>query len=251
MKSNVKKTLFYIPTIALGLWCMSLQSGILAKGFDGKGLLVTPNANLTLLWGAAAVFLLAVLGLTRTLGGDGTYGENFPRCIPGGAAMIAAGCVMAFTGLNGLVPGGYLNGGFAILAGFSMGICGVFRLLGKKPAFVFDLVAGLYYAVHLLNSYGDWNADPQVQRYAFQLLAGVAVMLFSVHRARCAGGMMDRKKLVFAGFMGMFLSLIAIPGSGSAGFFVASGLWCAGGMGNLGHLDKPKEPAEERKEPNK
>lgn len=244
MKSTVKKMLLYIPAGALGLWCMSLQSGILTDGFDAKGLLVTTNPSLTLLWAVTVGYLIAALGLTRTLGGNGTYEENFSKCLLSGSVTILAGCVMGFTGLNGLVPGDYLKGSFAIAAGVCMCICGVFRLMGKKPLFVFDLVIGLYYAWNLLNSYRDWNADPQVQKYAFQLLAGVAAMLFSIHRARCAGGIMDRKKLVFAGFSGIFLSFLAIPGSSSGGIFLASGLWCAGAMCDLRHLEKPEEPRE-------
>lgn len=250
MKSTVKKLLLYIPTAALGLWCMGLQSRILVSGFDSKGLLITGNPELKLLWGVTVVFLLAALGLTRTLGGNGTYEENFSRCVLSGIVTIGAGCVMAFSGLNGLVPGAYLNGGLAIAAGVCMGVCGVCRLIGKKPLFVFDFAIGLYYACNLLSSYSGWNSDPQVQEYAFRLLAGVAAMLFSLHRARCAGGFQDRKKLVFAGFAGIFLSFVAIPGSGSMGFFLASGLWCAGAMCDLRYLEvSEKISGEDGEEP--
>lgn len=248
MKSTLKKLLLYIPTTALGLWCMSLQSGILSGGFDKKGLLILDNPALMLLWGLSLGVLAVVLILLPRLGADGTYEENFPSCLLSGGVMIAGGLVMGFTGLNGLVPGGYGTAVFTIAAGVCMVVCGVFRMLGKKPFFAFDLTVGLYFVWHLLQSYSGWNADPQLQRYAFQLLAGVAVILFSIHRCRCAAGAMDRRKLVFMGFAGIFLSLVAIPGSGSVGFFLASGLWCAGGMCDLRRLEEPEQAPEEAPE---
>lgn len=237
-----KKLLLYTLTAGLGLWCMSLQSGILARGFDEKGLLILTNPDLMLLWGLTLGFLTAAACLLYRLEADGSYEENFPRCALSGGVMIAAGLVMGFTGVNGLVPGGYGKAAFAIFAGVCMAACGLCRMLGKKPVFVLDLIVGLYCAWRLLQSYSGWNADPQIQRYAFQLLAGAAVMLFSVHRCRCAAGAMDRRKLVFTGFAGIFLSMAAIPGADSVSFFLASGLWCAGGMCDLKYLEKPREP---------
>ena len=94
----------------------------------------------------------------------------------------------------------------------------------------------MFYAWRLVNSYSGWNANPQVQRYAFHLLAAVAVLLFTLHRARLAGGWPEQKRLVFFGFAGIFLSIAAIPGAGDPLFFIASGLWCAGGMCDLKRL---------------
>lgn len=244
MKSIKKKLLLYIPTTALGIGAMVMQSRILSSGFDGKGLLVLDNPILAVLWGMTAAFLIAALAMLPWLGANGTYEENFPQCALSGSVMIAAGLLMGFSGLNGLVPGEMVRGACAIGAGVMMAVCGAFRLAGKKPVFVPDLLIGLYYAAHLLWSYSGWNADPQLQSYAFQLLAGAAAMLFTVHRARCAAGMMDRRSMVFTGFAGIFFSFAAIPGADSATFYLASGLWCAGAMGDLSRLEAPAAPED-------
>lgn len=241
-KSVIQKILLYIPAVVLGLSAMWMQGRILQNGFDGKGLLVLDNPMLYVLWGMTTAFLIGVAVLLPRLGWRGTYEDNFPACALSGAVMIAAGIVMGFTGVNLLVPGEGSRAIFAIAAGVSMAVCGLLRMLGKKPWFVLDLLIAAFYSLHLLESYSGWNADPQVQAYAFQLLAGVAVMLFSIHRARCAVGEMDRRKLVFMGFAGIFLCFAAIPGADSALVFLASGLWCAGGMCDLTHLEEPKEP---------
>ena len=238
MNSTVKKLLMYLPVTALGLWCAGLQNRILTTGFDEKGLLIPGNPDMLLLWGVTGVLALSVLCLLPRLGGNGCYEDNFPSCLLSGSVMVVSGLLMGFRGLNALVPGMLPGAVLSMAAGALMGLAGVMRMLGKNPTPWPDLGVGLYYAWWMLTSYGGWNADPHVQRYAFHLLAGAAVMLFTLHRARMAGGRMERRRLVFLGFLGIFLSLAAIPGAESPMLYLASGLWCAGGMCDLRRLEK-------------
>ena len=236
MNSTVKKLLMYLPATAVGIWCAVLQSRILVSGFDGKGLLIAGNPDLTLLWSLTGVYLLTVLALLPRLGGSGTYEEHYPACVLSGSVMLLAGLITGFTGLDGLVPGMILGAVLTIGVGILMGVCGVFRMMGKNPTAWPELLISVYYGWWLLNSYSVWNANPHVQRYAFHLLAGVSVLLFTLHRARMAEGYPERKKLVFFGFGGIFLSLVALPGAAEPLFFLAAGLWCAGGMCDLNQL---------------
>lgn len=238
MKSNTKKMLIYILLSLAGFLCAWLQNAILRSGYDEQGLLVTNNPMVILLWGTTVCVMLGLIPMLSTLGTRGTYEQNFPRCVLSGSMMILSGLLMAFSGINSLVPGQGLRAGLAIGTGGMMALCGIFRMMGKKPPFGPDLLIGLYYAAHLLWSYSGWNANPQLQRYAFQLLAGAVVMLFSIHRARCIVGIMDRKRLVYLGLLGIFLSIVAIPGGENLNFFLASGLWCAGAMADLGRIRK-------------
>lgn len=247
MNPTLKKLLLYTPAAALGLWAMGLQNRILTTGFDHKGLLIGNNPDLMLLWGIVGVYAVLVLVLTRTLGGHGTYADNFPRCALSGGVMIAAGLTMGFCGLNVMVPEAMDAAVLRMGVGLVMLLCGVFRILGKKPPFLADLLIGVYYAYSLLMRYTGWNADPHVQNYAFQLLAGVALMLFCVHRARFAGGYPERKRLVAAGFAGIFLCFVAMAGAEDVLYWTAAGLWCAGGMCDLRRL-APDEPTPEGEE---
>ena len=236
MNSAVKKLLLYAPATALGIWCAGIQNRILASGFDGKGLLIVGNPELMLLWGITGAYLLTVLVLLPLLGGAGDYAANFPSCVLSGCVMTAAGLVICFSGVNELVPGMIPAAVLTMAVGVLMGLCGLFRVMGKNPTVLPDLLIGLYYGWWLLQSYTGWNADPNVQRYAFHLLASMAVMLFTLHRARMAGGYPERKRLVFFGFAGIFLCFAALPGAEDPLFFLASGLWCAGGMCDLKKL---------------
>ena len=240
-----KKMMLYIPTVLLGLLATYLQNGVLANGFDEKGLLILNNPSLLVLWGLTAVFLLGILAILPGLGNGGSYRKLFPRCALSGSAMIAAGLFLGFVGVDQMVPGRMGYGLFTFAAAGSMVLCGVCRLMGSRPLVVLDLLVCVFYAANLLWSYGDWNANPQIQRYGFQLLAGIAAMLFSLHRGRCAAGVLDRKRLVYMGFAGTFLSFAAIPGAQSVAYYLASGLWCAGGMCDLHRIDR-KTPEKEK-----
>ena len=236
MNSTVKKLLLYVPATALGVWCALLQNRILTTGFDGKGLLLAGNPDRMLLWGIVGVYLLTALVLLFRLGENGTYADNYPACALSGGVMILAGLVLGFSGLDMLVPETIQSAVMTMAAAVLMMFCGVMRLLGKNPSAWPDLLIGVYNAWWLITSYSGWNANPHVQRYAFHLLAGVAVLLFTLHRARLAGGYMERKRLVFFGFAGILLCLAALPGADNGMHFIASGLWCAGGMPDLNRL---------------
>ena len=244
---NAKKTklMLYLPTTALGIVCMLLQRQILIHGYDEKGLMIASNPAFWALWVMSLGFLAAVVCLLPKLGDAGTYRMNFPPCLFSSSAMIAAGVLMALDGGLELVFGGnFLLALGAVIAGAAMFVCGLFRLRGAHPLCWFDGAVCLYLILHLMQHYRTWNADPQLQKYAFELLAGVAVMLFSLHRARCAGGMMDRKRMVFFGFVGMFLSMVALADGEDVLFYLACGLWCAGGMGELKRFKKRKKMPE-------
>ena len=253
MNAKRTKLLLYLLTAVLGLCCLGLQTRLLAQGYDDKGLLVTRSLEFWLLWILTAGFLAAVLALLPRLGEAGTYRMNFPACKLSGTLMIVAGGLMAFSGMDELVPGANMLLPLAnVVVGAVMALCGVCRVRGKRPVIWLDLAVCLFYGLHLMRCYRGWNASPHIQRYAFPLLAGVMVMLFSLHRARCAGGMMDRKRLVFTGFAGIFLCFVALAGSDSPMFYAASGLWCAGGMCELKRFRRKRrivvEPVEEQPE---
>lgn len=245
MNATKKKLMIYLPAGVLGLWAMWLQSGILSTGFDENGLMIPDNPALWLVWGLTAVYAVLSLGVTFTLGDSGTYEQNFPRCVLCGSVTLLAGLLLCFSGVNQLVPNRMIQAVLAIAAGILIVLCGLCRMVGRKPPFCLDLLISLFFAAHLLWSYREWNADPHIQRYAFRLLAGAAVMLFTIFRGRCAVGVMERRKLVFAGLMGMFFSFAAIPGGEELLFFLGSGFWCAGAMCDLSRLEKPAETEEE------
>lgn len=245
MNAYWRKTLLYGLTTALGLWSLALQWNLMKNGLDEKGLLIPGQPAQMLLWGICLGFLAVTALALRGLGSGGTYEQAFPRCILSGGLMVLGGLVMAFSGLNILVPGSYGQAIAALVSGGAMVVCGIFRMMGRAEGAGPNLVVAAYYAWHLLSGYIAQPTNSQIYRFLFPILAGIAVLLFSLHRSRCATGFLERKGLVFWGFAGLYFTLLALSSGKDGGFYLASWLWCAGGMCDLIRLSPVEEGEDE------
>lgn len=239
------RLLFFGPTVLLGGLSVLLHQYMMANCLDAKGLLIAGNLPGRLLWIIGIVFG-AGLGLTvRTVGGEGSYGDNFSRCLLRGVLMTAAGCILirAVPEL-GLLPGWQTVLAYAAAAG--MAVQGICRMLGRRPAAGFGGVVCLFYMLMLVTNYRVRGADPQLHEYAYQLLACILLMLCSFHRTCCDAGIIQRKKLLFTGFAAAFCAIAALSGTFQRSFFLASALWSLGCVCSVAVL--PPDPEEEETE---
>ncbi len=248
------RVLLYGGAAAAGLGSLALCRLLLDTCIDHKGLLIRGSLETALLWAVGIAFGVLLLLVVRTIGGDGSYEDNFPRSITAGALMIAAGAVLARA-----IPGLYTETVAAVgslqaimdaavtylpwAAAVSMAVLGGFRLMGKKPVCIFGGVICLFYMVMLVNNYRLWSADPQFHEYAYQLLAGVLLMLCSFHRTCCDANIIQRKKLIATGLMAAVCAGAALSGDFQWEFYLASMLWAAGCMCTVKIL--PPDPEEE------
>ena len=262
------RVIFFGGTLAAGLLSLGLNRYMLANFIDDKGLLVAGNLPQTLLWVVAIAFAAGLAYMLCTIGGDGSYEDNFPACYLSGGLMIAAGLLMAWAvpGLALGVPTPMAQGmamGINVLtdwaakflpwlAAASMVVLGGLRMVGKKPWPIFGGIITLFYMLMLVTNYRLWSADPQLHTYAWQLLAEVLLMLCAFHRTCCDAGIIQRRKLLATGLGAAFCCMTALAGDFQVGFFLASGLWAAGSMCNVAVLppdpeeeEQPEEPAEE------
>lgn len=234
------RLLFFGPTAVLGGLSMVLHQYMMANCFDAKGLLITGNLPGKLLWAVGIGFAAYLWWMLRAIGGNGSYADNFPRCLPSGVLMIAGGAVMALA-----VPELGLTAPWQAALGWgsalSMAALGVYRMQGKKPFFGFAGIICLHDMLMLVNNYRLWSADPQLQDYAYQLLAGVLLMLTAFHRTCCDAGIIQRRKLLFTGLAGVFCCLAALSGEFLRSFYLASGLWAAGCVCSTAVLPPDKE----------
>lgn len=255
--------LFFGVTGAAGAASLALHRYMMENCFDAKGLLIDGNLPGKLLWVVGIAFAVFLALALRTIGGDGSYGDNFPRCLLSGSLLLAAGAAM-FWAIPGLdlgtgepIPG---TAGLSLLvqsvtgtairylpwlAAASMVVLGVFRLAGKRPWPIFGGVICLFYMLMLVTNYRLWSADPQLQDYAYQLLAGVLLMLCSFHRTCCDAGVIQRRKLLATGLSAAVCCMAALSGQFQWGFYLASGLWATGCQCNVAVLPPDPEPEEE------
>ena len=253
------RVIFFGGTLAAGLLSLGLNRYMLENFIDDKGLLVAGNLPGKLLWVVAIAFVVGLAYMLRTIGGDGSYEDNFPPCYLSGGLMIAAGLLMAWAvpGLALGVPTPMAQGmamGINVLtdwaakflpwlAAASMVVLGGLRMAGRKPWPMLSGSITLFYMLMLVTNYRLWSADPQLHTYAYQLLAEVLLMLCSFHRTCCDAGIIQRRKLLATGLGAAFCCMAALAGDFQVGFFLASGLWAAGSMCHVAVL--PPDPEEE------
>ena len=256
------KLLFFVPTVFAALAALGLHRYMMNNCIDAMGLLIPGNLPLKLLWALGIGFPgLLLIGLA-TLGGNGCYGDNFPRSFLWGGLMAAAGGVLLYSARDiGIVPEvllpeqtqaltgvmvGLTDRAMAVLpwlAGGSMVVLGLFRMAGKKPPFVFSGAVCLFYMLTLVRNYRLWSADPQLHEYVFPLLAMVLLLLCSFHRTCCDAGVIQRRKLILTCLTATVCSAAALSVRFQPGFFLASALWALGSVCDPVVL--PPDPEEE------
>lgn len=249
MKHTLRnQILFFCPTLALGLASLWLHGFLVTQCIDDRGLLLEGSWPGRLLWVIGGVLGVYLLLLLRTIGGTGTYEDNFPKSILGGLLAIAGGAVMV-PAVREMTFDAQWQLWLGYGAAASMAVTGIFRWLGRRPAPLFHGVVCLFFILVLLNNYRFYSADPQLQDYAYQLLAGILLMLASFHRTCCDAGMVQRKKLLFTGLAAAFCCLASLGTDFIPRFYLAAALWAMGSLCAPGQLPPDPEPVEEPAEP--
>lgn len=241
------KLLYYGAALAAGFASLGLHRSMMENCFDHKGLLIAGNlqGNLLLAVGAGLVIFLVLMG--RTLGGDGTYEDNFPRDYLSGALLLASGLVLilAVPELGAQAQGATVYpGGAALeavrkalalggqllpwLAAGAMAVLGICRIAGRKPAPIFSGVVCLFYMMMLVNNYRLWSADPQIQDYAYQLLGGVLLMLCAFHRTCCDAGIIQRRKLLLTALLAAACCIACRSMPFQQTYYLSAALWGLG-----------------------
>ena len=133
------------------------------------------------------------------------------------------------------------------LAAASMAVLGLCRIWGKRSPVFFSGAVCLNYMLTLVADYRLWSADPQVQDYAYQLLAEVLLMLCAFHRTSCDGGILQRKKLIFTAMAAAICSAASLSMDFHRPFFLASTLWALGCICTTAVLPPDPDPEPEKK----
>ena len=241
------KLLFYGATAFAGLASLGLHRYMMDHCFDAKGLLIAGNLPGMLLLAVGAAFAVFLLLTVRRIGGDSAYADNFPRDPVSGGLLATAGLVLALavpelaaqthngvSTMAGAIPH-WMEMGMAVcrlalpwLAAAAMVVLGLCRIRGRKPWPLFSGLICLFYMMMLVDDYRLWSADPQLQDYAFQLLAGVLLMLCAFHRTCCDAGIIQRKKLIATGLAAAVCCMASLSMPFQRTFYLASVLWAAG-----------------------
>ena len=236
---------YLLPTAVLGLVGAVFRSLALTTGIDDKGLLIRFNLPFLLTWVLTAGVCLWLLLSLRKLTDGSRYRELFPRDLISGILSIAGGVLMAMVVVLKMRPDPVWIWVTGLIAAAGMIFAGTCRIRGLHPNFLFHGFICVFFIYQLVLNYQDWNANPQIHNYAVQMLACVALMLGSFHRACCDANIFNRRKLGFSMLMAVYLCLVSMSDGQMGLYYLAAGLWAAGNVCRLDPLPVRAKVTEE------
>ena len=224
----------YLPLAVLGsavITCLLrtlLWAGGIA-GSDNRGLLPTGSWPDVFSWIMVGL-TLALLGFcVRFLRGNNKYTGNFSASLPAALGMVLAAASFCVTSLVELTTGadtvGTASSLFGILATFALIVLAYGRYKGFRPNMLLHSIVCVYLMLYLVSHYRLWSSAPQLQSYAFELLAIVFVMLACYHRAAFDAGKGKRSGYAFFTLAALYFCIAALPGCDNPVFFLGAATW--------------------------
>ncbi len=236
MKKHLKTWFLPLLVLACGilgallqLWCLSTA--------DDKGLLLQGHISQVLTWILTAGVLGAVFYFTRPLVQAAKYSFNFPASLISGlgSTVGAVGILVSSIGML-LHQGDTLSLAAAIvslLAAAALALSGYGRLHGKRMNVLLHCTVCVYFLLLLICQYRQWSAVPQLQLYAFSLLATVFLALGTFQRACFDGWMGKRQAYAFFRLAGVYFCLAALPGAENWLLYLCCAVWSVTDLCNL------------------
>ena len=209
MKPSVSAAVFALG----GIVAMALRFWLLNAGVDDRGLLITGHLGYILsyiLCFALPVCLFFVLGKQkRQLHFAPTVLSAVGFFIQAIGFGLAAWTLLSYTTLAMRT----VTGIFGIFAALCALVAGIYAIRGYRTHPLFFCPGALFFACFLFCRYQQWSAEPELQRYVFQLLAAVVSMLALYQRSALGVNMGSPRQYVVWSRSAILLCLAAIPGS--------------------------------------
>ena len=208
-KPSVSAAVFALGGVA----AMLLRFWLLKAGVDDRGLLVTGHLGYILsyiLCFALPVTLFFVLGKQkRHLHFAPTILSAVGFFVQAIGFGIAAWTLLSYTTLAMRT----VTGVFGIAAALCCVVAGIYAIRGYRTHPLFFCPGALFFACFLFCRYQQWSAEPELQRYVFQLAAAVVSMFALYQRSALGVKMGSPRQYVLWSRSAVLLCLAAIPGS--------------------------------------
>lgn len=238
----------YLPMLSLllGSLCQYLRRLLYLNASDAAGLLQTGTP---LEWGLYGLTALSLL-LFAAAAWKPVDMEPFFSPMPAIAVVgqLAGGlgigwCVLRSPSqMSGVL--GFVWKVFGIAAAAGLLWAAWCTMRGKKPAFPALLAPCLFWMVHMVDNYRGWSGQPQLQLYLFDLLAVMAMTLFSYYTAaECLALGKPRMQTFTALAAGFSCIAAALPGTTQTTqvLYLLCALWALTSLYGPGTIPKKAE----------
>lgn len=240
----LKPTYLPIAALAGGIITMVMRLWLFSLGTDDRGLLPAATFPDVCSWILTALMLVLLFLGTRRLTEATKYSFNFRPSMLAACGTLIGALGILITCLVELLSGGERLGIFSAVMGLLAAAVLVFlaycRWNGMKPMFLMHSFVCLWLMFHLVSHYRLWSAYPQLQTYAFELMAIIFLMLSCYQRAAFDAGNGNRRAYAFFTSAAVFFCVAAIPGSASPVFYIGCALWMFATPCNLKPLASKK-----------
>lgn len=202
---------------------------ISAIGDQSSNLLPAGTWPDVLCWIVVALTMALLAVATRNLRNDKKYSNNFSENPFAAIAMALAGVAYLLTSIIDFSSNADSVSTAATVLGFvaaaALLLLAYLRFKGLRPNMLLHSVVCLYLMLYLVSHYRLWSAAPQLQTYAFELLAIVFVMMASYHRAAFDMNQGNRRAYTFFTLAALFFCIATLPSCDNPAFFIGSGIW--------------------------
>lgn len=229
MKRYLKMAYLPLAVLLCGVLTCLLRLWLFAVGEDERGLLAVGSFPDVMSWILVAATMALLGASTWQLRGATKYNYNFHASMPAAIGMALAAVSFCITSVIDLATGGDSVGTVSSLFGFlaaaALLVLAYGRYKGVHLSVLFHGLVCLYLMLYLVSHYRLWSSFPQLQSYAFELLAIVFVMLACYQRAAFDAGKGDRRAYTFFTLAALFFCVATLPGCDNAAFFIGCAVW--------------------------
>lgn len=209
-----------IVGFALQFWLFSLV--------DNKGLLPKNHISGTLSFVLLALVLAACWFGVQNVAPTKEYCKLFPA-----SKVAAIGGLIGAVGMGSaafMLPAAgflrYLLPVCGLLGAGALVMISCYRFKGKQPNSLLHSVVIVYLIFHTMGACRIWGAEPQVQKFFFQLIASLFLLLAGYYRASLDIQAGSSRMYVFFSQAALFCCCLCIPGEDWL-FYLSAGIWMA------------------------
>lgn len=204
-----------------------LRVGLLRYAVDEKQLVNHSHiGNILPLVLTGVLLALAILAAVKQPKARRCTADISPAAC-GGCCVGALG--FAVTAVQLLSSGGpvlaTVSGIVGILAALTLAFAAYSRLKGQKLHFLLSTVVVIFLMLLPVQLYQSWSAESQFNRYFFQLMASVCLLLWFYHRAALDADAGSWRVFTLVRYGAVFFCLAAVPGSAYPFFYLTAGVW--------------------------
>ena len=227
---------------------MLLQLWIFSIGTDAAGLYPKYHPATIMSWVLSGAMLIFIFLVTRQVGRNRDYRDNFPASIPAALGCLGAALVLGYTCYQNLMVSDLLLdslcNGFGLLGSVGLAWTAYCRYIGKKPSFICYLFLCVFFALYVFTMGRDLGGEPETVRYLFRYLAVLSLIPACYQFWGFTVDAGERQNCLFWSLLSGYLCILSTPSAENGLMYLLLGVWMLTNPCLLKYLPRRRAPME-------